>query len=319
MSALIASRELVAEIGPVPFVPMAASDFSSDDQGANRDDWSMGLILSVRSPDRVGIVAGLAASIQAAGGNIVELDQHTDVVARDFGCRIEVAGGVDAAELARGLDELRSSLLVDYTMTPLLRRPARVAVLCSLTLHCPSDLIARSAIGQLDCEIVALVSDKEAARELAERYGVPFTYLPVGEDRAEQESQLGDVLGKLDPDLIVLARYMRVLPAWLVQRYEHRIINIHHSFLPAFIGSNPYARAHERGVKIIGATAHYVTADLDAGPIIAQDVVHISHRDDVAGMTRRGADIERSVLAAAIRLHLGQRVIVFGTRTCVFD
>jgi formyltetrahydrofolate deformylase len=282
-------------------------------------DWSGGLILTVRSPDRAGIVANLAAGIQSSGGNIIELDQHTDVVEGDFGCRIEVAGGVDATGLSQRLDELCSTLAMDFTMTPLARPRARVAVLCSSTLHCPSDLIARSAIGQLDCDIVALVSDQTTGKELAERYAVPFTYLPVGDDRADQERQLGDVLSELDPDLIVLARYMRVLPGWLVDRYEHRIINIHHSFLPAFIGSNPYARAHERGVKIIGATAHYVTAELDAGPIIAQDVVHISHRDDVADMTRRGADIERSVLASAIRLHLEQRVIVFGTRTCVFD
>jgi formyltetrahydrofolate deformylase len=282
-------------------------------------DWSQGLLLTVRSPDRAGIVAHLAASIQSAGGNIVELDQHTDVVEGDFGCRIEVAGGVDAPQLVQRLDELRSSLAIDYLLTPSVRRRSRVVVLCSSTLHCPSDLIARSAIGQLDCDVVALVSDRTSARDLAERYGVPFTHLPVGEDRAQQEQRVGEVLEELDPDLIVLARYMRVLPAWLVERYEQRIINIHHSFLPAFIGSNPYARAHERGVKIIGATAHYVTADLDAGPIIAQDVVHISHRDDVAGMTRRGADIERSVLAAAIRLHLEQRVNVFGSRTCVFD
>ena len=298
---------------------MSTTDPATNDQAVPSDDWSKGLILTVRSPDRAGIVASLAAGVQSAGGNIVELDQHTDVVEGDFGCRIEVAGGVNAPELVRRLDELRSSLSVDYTMTPISRRRARVVVLCSSTLHCPSDLIARSAIGQLDCDVVALVSDQTAARDLANRYGVPFTHLPVGEDRAEQERHVGEVLDELDPDLIVLARYMRVLPAWLVERYEHRIINIHHSFLPAFIGSNPYARAHERGVKIIGATAHYVTAELDAGPIIAQDVVHISHRDDVTDMTRRGADIERSVLASAIRLHLEQRVIVFGSRTCVFD
>jgi len=298
---------------------MATTDSSAGGRAKTHDDWSNGLILTVRSPDRVGIVAHLAASIQSAGGNIVELDQHTDVVESDFGCRIEVAGGVDAGELARQLDDLRSSLAVDYTMTPITRPRARVVVLCSSTLHCPSDLIARSSIGQLDCDVVALVSDRTAAAELAERYGVPFHHLPVGDEREAQERQVGDVLDELAPDLIVLARYMRVLPSWLVSRYQQRIINIHHSFLPAFIGSNPYARAHERGVKIIGATAHYVTAELDAGPIIAQDVVHISHRDDVADMTRRGADIERSVLASAIGLHLEQRVIVFGSRTCVFD
>jgi formyltetrahydrofolate deformylase len=298
---------------------MASTDPSAKSRDVAIDDWSQGLILTVKSPDRVGIVAAVAASIQAAAGNIVELDQHTDVVEGDFGCRIEVAGGVDAEGLTRLLGEQRAALSIDYTMTPVVRPRARVVVLCSSTLHCPSDLIARSAIGQLDCDVIELVSDQEAGRELAERYGVPFTYLPMGEDRADQERRLGAVLEALAPDLIVLARYMRVLPAWLVERYERRIINIHHSFLPAFIGSNPYARAHERGVKIIGATAHYVTADLDAGPIIAQDVVHISHRDDVADMTRRGAEVERSVLASAIRLHLEQRVIVFGARTCVFD
>jgi formyltetrahydrofolate deformylase len=298
---------------------MAATDSSADGHDNSLDDWSQGLILTVRSPDRAGIVANLAAGIQASGGNIVELDQHTDVVEGDFGCRIEVAEGVDSTELSRRLDALRSSFSADFTMTPIARRRSRVVVLCSSTLHCPSDLIARSAIGQLECDVVALVSDREAARELAGRYGVPFTYLPVEEDRAEQERQLGATLNELEPDLIVLARYMRVLPDWLVERYEERIINIHHSFLPAFVGPNPYVRAHERGVKIIGATAHYVTADLDMGPIIAQDVVHISHRDDVGDMTRRGADIERSVLASAIRLHLEKRVIVFGSRTCVFD
>jgi formyltetrahydrofolate deformylase len=298
---------------------MTTTDPSAESGPPTPDDWSRGLILTVRSPDRAGIVAGLAASVQAAGGNIVELDQHTDVVEGDFGCRIEVAEGVNATDLVGRLDELRSTLSVDYTMTPIARRRARVVVLCSSTLHCPSDLIARSAIGQLDCDVIALVSDRTAAQDLAGRYGVPYHYLPVGEDRADQERQVGEVLEELAPDLIVLARYMRVLPAWLVERYEQRIINIHHSFLPAFVGSNPYARAHERGVKIIGATAHYVTADLDAGPIIAQDVVHISHRDDVTDMTRRGADIERSVLASAIRLHLEQRVIVFGSRTCVFE
>jgi formyltetrahydrofolate deformylase len=298
---------------------MATTDSTAEGHALKFDDWSKGLILTVRSPDRVGIVAGLAASIQSAGGNIVELDQHTDVVEGDFGCRIEVAGSVDALELDRRLKDIQSSLSTIYTLTPVARRRSRVVVLCSSTLHCPSDLIARSAIGQLDCDVVALVSDQTTARELAERYGVPFTHLPIREDRAEQERQLGEVLESLEPDLIVLARYMRVLPAWLVSHYEQRIINIHHSFLPAFIGSNPYARAHERGVKIIGATAHYVTSELDGGPIIAQDVVHLSHRDDVADMTRRGADIERSVLASAIRLHLEQRVIVFGSRTCVFD
>jgi formyltetrahydrofolate deformylase len=282
-------------------------------------DWSRGALLVVRAQDRTGIVAAVAEAIHSSGGNILEFDQHTDEVAGDFGCRVEIAPGLSIEALSTRLDQLHSELGIDATLVPVERPRARVVVLCSATLHCPSDLIARSAIGQLSCDIIALVSDREVARALADRYHVPFTYLPVGDDREAQEQALAAVFAELQPDLIVLARYMRVLPPWLVEQYHERIINIHHSFLPAFIGANPYARAHERGVKLIGATAHYVTAELDAGPIIAQDVVRITHRDDVAAMTRRGADIERAVLATALRLHLEHRVVVFGSRTCVFD
>jgi len=171
----------------------------------------------------------------------------------------------------------------------------------------------------LHCDVVAVISDYEDAASLAERHGVPFLHLPVGDDRADQEIALGEALNELAPDLVVLARYMRILPSWLTEQWSMAMINIHHSFLPAFAGANPYARAHDRGVKLIGATAHYVTAELDAGPIIAQDVERVTHRDSVADLVRRGADVERGVLATALRLHLEHRLMVFGNRTCVFD
>jgi formyltetrahydrofolate deformylase len=148
---------------------------------------------------------------------------------------------------------------------------------------------------------------------------LPFSYVPVGDDRSEQEQRFAAAIEALEPDLVVLARYMRILPAWLTKRYEHAMINVHHSFLPAFVGANPYRRAFERGVKMVGATAHYVTAELDAGPIIAQDVTSVSHADTVEDVVRRGADIERAVFIRAIRLHTEHRIQVFGNKTCIFD
>jgi len=192
-------------------------------------------------------------------------------------------------------------------------------VACSRQLHCASDLLARIDLGELHGEVVGLVSDHLDGEALAARYGLPFSYVPVGEDRADQEQRFAAVVEALSPDLVVLARYMRILPAWLTERYEHAMINVHHSFLPAFVGANPYRRAFERGVKMVGATAHYVTAELDAGPIIAQDVTPVTHADTVEDVVRRGADIERAVFIRAIRLHTEHRIQVFGNKTCIFD
>ena len=168
---------------------------------------------------------------------------------------------------------------------------------------------------------MAVVSDKPEARQLADRFGIPFHLVAgglAGDERAQQESQFADVLNQLSPDLVVLARYMRILPASIVDQWNGRMINIHHSFLPAFPGARPYHRAHQRGVKLIGATAHYVTAELDAGPIIAQGVVNVSHRDAVSDLVRKGRDVERKTLADAVRMHLEHRVLVWENRTCVF-
>jgi formyltetrahydrofolate deformylase len=173
---------------------------------------------------------------------------------------------------------------------------------------------------ELDVEVAAVVSNHDTLEPMARRFGVAFHQVPVVDDaRAEQERDLGALLDSYAPDLVVLARYMRVLPPWLVSRYPERIINIHHSFLPAFAGARPYHQAYERGVKVIGATAHYVTDELDEGPIIVQDVTSVSHRDQVHDLIRRGRDLERVVLATAVRLHLEHRIVAYANRTVVFD
>jgi formyltetrahydrofolate deformylase len=275
-------------------------------------------VLSFRASDGPGLVAAIADAVAAAGGNILDVGQHSDVETGLFACRLEVDAAVDLEAMKASFDELAATRSISWEHHDAEER-ARVVLACSRSLPCVSDLLTRSAIGELDCEIAGVVSDKTDAAELAERFDVPFWHLPVGEDRSTQEHQLGELLESLDPDLVVLARYMRVLPAGLAERWENRMINIHHALLPAFAGAAARARAYERGVKIIGATAHYVTPELDGGPIITQDVVRITHRDGVEDLVRAGDDVERTVLASAVRLHLEHRVIVFGNRTCIFD
>jgi formyltetrahydrofolate deformylase len=203
---------------------------------------------------------------------------------------------------------------------------ARVAVLVSRQGHCLADLLVRNALGELAADFVLVASNHDTHAEFVARFDVPFRHLPVATNtddtagaRDAQEHALAALLGEMAPDVVMLARYMRVLPPWIVDAWEQRMINIHHSFLPSFTGARPYAQAHERGVKVIGATAHYVTPELDEGPIIAQQVMPVSHRDDPSRLERRGRDLESVVLAEALRLHLEHRVIVYGRRTAVFD
>jgi formyltetrahydrofolate deformylase len=196
----------------------------------------------------------------------------------------------------------------------------RVALLASRQGHCLGDLLVRFDLGEIPGEVVLVASNHDTHRELVERFGLPFQAVPVvDDDRDEQAHALGALLDAHAPEVVALARYMLILPPWLVERWQERMINIHHSFLPSFAGARPYVQAHERGVKVIGATAHYVTAELDEGPIIAQQVMPVSHRDDPARLERRGRDLEAVVLAEALRLHLEHRVIVYGRRTAVFD
>jgi len=277
-------------------------------------------VLTLQCPDQPGIVAAVANLIADVGGNIANADQHTDRDSAVFLQRIEIDGTVDWKAFDQGL----SQLIEQFSMQSSLHRPGtrdRVVIACSSELYCAADLLTRVSLGELDIDVVAIVSDKPAAGQLAAQHGVPFRLVDgglTGDARAKQEAAFAAVLEELSPDLVVLARYMRILPEVITKRWNGRMINIHHSFLPAFAGAKPYHRAHQRGVKLIGATAHYVTAELDAGPIIAQGITPVSHRDEVEDLVRKGRDVERSTLANAVRLHLEHRVLVWDNRTCVF-
>ena len=279
-------------------------------------------VLLISCPDQPGIVAAVATWVGSVGGNIVHAEQHTDVSDAMFFQRVEFthAGTTPIATLAAGFAPLASHWNMSFTLDALPWKP-RTAILCSKQLHCAADLLARTTYGDLGLVIAAVISNHIDAQSLATSFNVPFHHVAVGDSataRAEQEAQLGELLQSLNLDLVILARYMLVMPPALVAPWTGRMINIHHSFLPAFIGANPYRQAHDRGVKVIGATAHYVSDVLDEGPIIAQDVAHISHRDDVAELTRQGRDLETVVLARAVRAHVEHRVLTFGNRTVVF-
>ena len=277
-----------------------------------------GAVLLLSCPDRIGIVAAVTGLIAEHGGNIVEADQHTAASHDLFLQRIRV----DLPDVAR-FEAAFVPLATDFAMTWELHpvpRPSRLAVLVTTEAHCLADLLGRVSHGELDAEVAFVASNRDALRDEAARFGVPFHHVPVDEGgQPAHEERLLAMLADAGVDLVVLARYMRILSDGFVRRHEHRIINIHHSFLPAFIGARPYHQAHERGVKLIGATAHYATVDLDEGPIIAQDVMPVSHRDDVERLKARGRDVEKVVLARAVRLHLEHRVLLYGNRTVVFD
>jgi formyltetrahydrofolate deformylase len=275
--------------------------------------------LLLKCPDRPGIVANVGTFVADAGGNIVEADQHSDPEAGLFLQRIEFDVESSRADLAAAFASIASRFEMDWQVHDLGDRP-RVAILASRQGHCLGDLLVRFSLGELPGVVALVASSHDANVQLVARFGLPFHVLPVDDrERDEQERALGELLEASAPDLVVLARYMRILPPWMVERWAGRMINIHHSFLPSFAGARPYAQAHERGVKVIGATAHYVTPALDEGPIIAQQVMPVSHRDDPSRLERRGRDVEAVVLAEAVRLHLEHRVIVYGRRTAVFD
>jgi len=275
-------------------------------------------VLLLQCPDQSGIVAAVGAFVAESGGNIVEADQHSDPAAGLFLQRVEFDVDASRADIATAFAPIATRFDMRWNVSDLGTRP-RVALLVSRQGHCLGDLLVRFALDEIPGEVVLVASNHDTNRELAARFGVPFHTLAVRDDRAAQEHALGALLAEHQPDVVVLARYMLVLPPWFVESWRERMINIHHSFLPSFAGARPYGQAHERGVKVIGATAHYVTAELDEGPIIAQQVMPVSHRDDPARLERRGRDLEAVVLAEALRLHLEHRVIVYGRRTAVFD
>ncbi len=278
--------------------------------------------LLVSCPDRRGIVAALAQLLYGHGANIVSSDQHTDTEVGQFFQRIRF----DLSEMHTdrvGLEHAIAEVAERFAMKWKLHYTSdrkRVAIFVSRYDHCLYDLLWRHRAGELDCDIPLIVSNHPDLQPLAQQFGIAYHVFAVNRDNksAEEEKQLA-LLQRHAVDVLILARYMQVLSAEFVAHFPECIINIHHSFLPAFMGGKPYHQAYERGVKLIGATAHYATTDLDEGPIIDQDVIRASHRDSIDDLVRKGRDVERTVLARAVRWHLEDRVLAYGNKTVVFE
>jgi formyltetrahydrofolate deformylase len=278
--------------------------------------------LLVTCPDRKGIVASLAQLLYGHGANILDSDQHSDPGEGQFFQRIRFDLSTlttDRVALERGILEVAERFKMDWRLA-YGDRTRRVAIFASKHAHCLYDLLIRYRAGELACEVAMVVSNHADAAAIAQHFEVPFHHLPITADgRVRQEAAAIELIERAGVDLIVLARYMQILSPEFVTRFPSRIINIHHSFLPAFVGANPYRQAYVRGVKLIGATSHYVTAELDQGPIIEQATIRCSHRDTVDDLVRKGKDLEKIVLAAAVRWHLDDRVLVYAGKTVVFD
>jgi formyltetrahydrofolate deformylase len=278
--------------------------------------------LLVSCPDRRGIVAALAQLLYGHGANILDADQHTDLDAGQFFQRIRFDSHemhTDRTTLERAIAEVAERFSMTWRLAWSDRRK-RMAIFVSRYDHCLWDLLLRHRAGELACEIPVVVSNHPDLKPVAEQFGIDYrVHAITPTNKAEQEQRELELLDALQIDLVVLARYMQVLSAGFIERHPSRIINIHHSFLPAFAGGRPYHQAWERGVKLIGATAHYATTDLDEGPIIDQAVIRTSHRDSTEDLIRKGRDVERLALAAAVRAHLDDRILVCGRRTVVFD
>lgn len=278
------------------------------------------LILHVTCSDQPGIIARVSDVLFAAGGNILKLEQHVEDPDFFF-MRLEVDMPADTERLDKlrtELGNLEQKLPATITSRPMDYLP-KIAILVGKESHCLIDLLAKEEAGELRCDIAFIISNQPDLEYLCKRHEIPFHHLPITDnDTATQEVAIKKLLDEADIDLVVLARYMRILSPEFVARYPERIINIHHSFLPAFKGARPYHQAWERGVKLIGASAHYATADLDEGPILAQDVKPVSHRDSARAMARAGRDIECRVLSEAVTAWLEYRIIVHNHRSIIF-
>ncbi len=279
-------------------------------------------VLLVSCPDQKGLVAKIANFIYANGGNVIHADQHTDSVAGLFLTRIEwelegfhLPREVIAPAFQAIAQPLEATWRLHFSDTI-----SRMAIWVSKQDHCLYDLLWRHKAQEFPAIIPLIISNHPNLGEIATQFGIDYHYLPITkETKLEQETKQLALLEEYAIDVVVLAKYMQVISEDFINQFSKPIINIHHSFLPAFVGASPYQQAYDRGVKIIGATGHYVTKELDAGPIIEQDVVRVSHRDQVVDLVRKGKDLERVVLARAVRSHLKNRVLVYGNRTVVFE
>lgn len=278
------------------------------------------LVALLHGPDQPGLVARVAGWIFERGGNILHADQHRDMEAGIFFQRVEWVPSQDGASAdAEGFRAFASSLGMQAQLASSEAR-SRVALFVSKADHCFHDLALRWRAGEFAGEVVAVISNHPDLAGAAKGYGLPYFHVPLtAETKAAAEARQLAILSEVRADLVVLARYMQVLSADFLEKLGKPVINIHHSFLPAFAGGRPYHQAHARGVKLVGATAHYATRDLDEGPIIHQDVTRVTHRHDVEDLIRMGRDLEKRVLAQAVRWHLDARVLAYGNKTVVFD
>ncbi|MCF6314574.1 MAG: formyltetrahydrofolate deformylase [Verrucomicrobiales bacterium] len=278
-------------------------------------------ILLVSCPDQSGLVSTISSFISDAQGNIVDLEQHVDSSQKAFFMRVEwqLDGfGIARDQIHQSLETLLKRFGMQWSLHFSDTLP-QVAIFVTRDNHCLYDLLSRHHSGDLQMDIPLIISNRTDLEPVAQQFGIPFHHLPITADtKAAQEEKQIALLREHRIDTIVLARYMQILSANFVDHYPNQIINIHHSFLPAFPGARPYHSAHQRGVKIIGATGHYVTSDLDEGPIITQDVIHVSHRESVSDFIRKGKDLEKTVLSRAVWYHLQHRVLVHKNRSVVF-
>lgn len=278
--------------------------------------------LIVSCPDRRGLVARISDFIFRNGGNILHFDQHTDLQAGVFLARMEweLEGfQIPREKIADCFQGIALECGMQFELIFSDHVP-RVAILASKSPHCLQDLLLRQQAGELKAEIALILSNHEEPGQMAQSFGIPFRYFPItAGNKAEQEAAEIQEIKSAGVELVVLARYMQILSDEFVAAFPNRIINIHHSFLPAFIGAQPYHQAFARGVKLIGATGHYVTSELDNGPIIDQEIIRVSHRDSVEDLIRKGRDLEKVVLARAVRLHLMHRILTYGNKTVIFD
>ena len=278
--------------------------------------------LLIHCPDQPGIIAAVTEFITANGGNIIYLDQHTDRIEKVFFMRVEWEIGsfaIPAEKIGEYFDTLHGRRYDMYFRIYFSDYTPRMAIFVSKMSHCLYDLMARYTAGEWKVEVPLIVSNHEDMRHVAEMFGIPYSYIPVTkENRGEQALRTLGMLREHRVDFCVLARYMQIIPENIIEAYPNRIINIHHSFLPAFVGAKPYHAAYERGVKLIGATSHYVTAELDAGPIIGQDIARISHKDTVDRLVRKGQDLEKIVLSKAVEKHLQRKILTYKNKTVVF-
>jgi len=279
------------------------------------------IIFLIQCNDRKGLFAAISQYFYSNGFNIIHCQQHSDTRAKRYYMRVEL----DLADLKTTRKELRDDFATFANRLDLAWEchftdyRSRVAILVSKTSHCLYDLVSRQHEGDLTCDIPLIISNHPDLEHIAGQFRIPYYYLPIVEDdRSAQETKIRELLRKHDIDLVVLARYMQILSSEFTQEWTGRVINIPHAFLPAFQGANPYLRAYERGVKMIGATAHYASEDLDQGPIIEQDVVRVNHELTPDGLKQVGKDVERQVLSRAVQAHLEHRIIMYRNRTIVF-